>query len=97
MSKNYKQQIAAKCYRKVFNHDPPPLFFSTGGTVSKELLDNIAQNFNIPKNVDKVELAKRIASQLGFPWRSGYSAENSPSGGGGTLTATFYEELHSNL
>ena len=94
MSNSRKQELARQCYQEVFNTDPPESYLSKGGTVSKELISDIATQKGITNtDLDKVSLAKRVSDHLNMPWNLNYDSESSTSGGGGTLTASYYEDL----
>jgi len=92
-----KQQIAQECYKRVFKRYYPSSGFSTGSTVTKEILDAIAYNYGVSTSRGKVETARGLSRHFQFPWSSSYCSENTISGGGGTVTKAFYEELYKYL
>lgn len=83
----------AAASRTVKNPDTDEGFTSRGSTVTKKGLEAIANNLGISVGFSKVNLAKRIAKELGFPWKAQYSSEGALSGGGSTVTKDFYVEV----
>jgi len=97
MRDSSKQKIAGACYKEIFGNDPPESYYSGGSTVTAYILRDIAERFELPTNEDKVNTAKEICKHLKVSWHPSFCSEDEPSGGGGTLTKEFYEDLHKHL
>ena len=93
-----KQEIAQECHKKAYGYYyQNPNEISEGGTVTKEILDLIARKYNISTDGGKGETARRLSEHFNFAWIQSYHSENTASGGDGTVTKEFYEELYNHL
>jgi len=88
-----KQQVAARCYQHYAGEEPPREWFSRGGTVATPLFDGLLGALGERLVGGKYDKARRLATRLSVPWESWFCSEDTPSGGGGTITKAFCEAV----
>lgn len=64
----------------------PEYSTSSGSSIPRRFFSDLLDTFDISDEGDSVTACKKLFEAANSPWSSNYASENTPSGGGGTIT-----------
>lgn len=70
---------------------------TVGSSVPRRFFSDLLDYFDLPDHGDAVTACKTLISSANLSWRSDYSSEATPSGGGGTITLSGLQALRKSI
>lgn len=64
----------------------PEYSTTAGSSIPRRFFSDLLDTFGVIDEGDSVAASKKLFEIAGIPWQNNYASENTPSGGGGTIT-----------